>query len=630
MKIDLSKMFIDKPQNYLIEFQNRVLDIVFNFMSVDSTSYDKQVDKLLESIGTFFDVDRIYLFTIDDEYQTMTYSHEWCDTGVEPLIDTDAALGLLLESYPWWMEQLDRHGLVHVQDVSSMPPEASEEQKRLQKNDVKSIVSVAIKVKNKIVAYIGIDSVESTKKWTEEQIHLIHLMADILAKGIAQMNYAKEVNFLAYHDPLTELPNRVLLIKKLTEEIHIANQENTLIGLLFINVDEFKRINDTLGYLQGNELLKQIAQRIVQIDDQGSIVFRTDGDQFVICIKDYKEEANLDQLASQVVAVFKKPFILRGEQYMITASIGIARYPKDGNEPEELIRNAYMAMNKAKSLGKNQYQKSTLELQETVLETASLTNDLYRAIELDELLLHYQPQICNQTGEIVGVEALLRWHHPKYGFVPPFKFIPLAEESRLIIPIGLWVLETASNQWKLWQEKGYTPVRIAVNFSVHQLSHPRIINQIKKVLETTGIPPYYLEIEITESVAMGANTDMIDVLEEVKTLGVSLSIDDFGKEYSSLSRLKDSPVDRLKVDMSFVQGIGVNKKDEIIVRAIVLLADELDLETIAEGVETEEQLEFLKETACDELQGYYFHKPMPADELEQLLQPIDSTHSKNE
>lgn len=235
------------------------------------------------------------------------------------------------------------------------------------------------------------------------------------------------------------------------------------------------------------------------------------------------------------------------------------------------------------------------------------------------MTLHYQSQVRGATGEIIGVETLLRWKHPEYGFIPPCKFIAVAEQTRLILPIGYWVLKTACEQWMEWQEKGFKPIKIAVNFSGHQLNHPDIIRQIEEILAETSMPPEYLEIEITESVAMDHNNEVRGRLDKIKELGISLSIDDYGKEYSSLKRLKESAVDALKIDMSFVQGIGINQKDEIIVKALLSLASNLGIDTVAEGVETKEQLEFLNQTCCIRLQGYYFHKPMPAIEMEKLL-----------
>ncbi|MDN6194603.1 MAG: GGDEF domain-containing phosphodiesterase [Alkalibacterium sp.] len=298
--------------------------------------------------------------------------------------------------------------------------------------------------------------------------------------------------------------------------------------------------------------------------------------------------------------------------------------PNDGEDVETLLKYAEMAMYHAKNLGKNQYQKYSRELRHQALETTLLANDLYQAIERNEMQLYYQPKVNGLTGEIVGVEALLRWKHPELGFVSPAEFIPLAEKTRLILPIGEWVLKTASKQSKEWQDKGFQPMKIAVNFSVHQLNHPNIVEQIDGILEEVMLEARYLEVEITESLAMDNNKKVKETLKKIKSLGITLSLDDFGKAYSSLNRLRESQVDKVKIDMSFIQGIGISRQDEIIVKAILSLASDLGFQTVAEGVETKEQVDFLNKIPCDQLQGYFFYKPMPAAEMEKLLVANDS------
>lgn len=436
---------------------------------------------------------------------------------------------------------------------------------------------------------------------------------------IERQKIQEEVTFLAYHDALTGLPNRLLLSDRLNQGILYAKRQGTLISIMFIDLDGFKIINDTLGHDQGDELLKQFSKRLSNVIRKEDSVCRIGGDEFILYFKGYKDEEALDTIACKVMNVFKKPFSLKGQEYFITGSMGISQYPIDGEDVETLIKNADMAMYKAKSLGKNQYQKCSHDLKYSAIETLSLTNNLYRAIERNEMMLYYQPQVNGLTGEIIGAEALLRWNHPELGFISPYKFIPLAEKTRLILPIGYWVLKTACEQGKVWQDKGFKPIRIGVNFSIHQLNHPDIIEQIEDVLEKTSLEAKYLDVEITESIAMDHNGKIKETLESIKNLGIALSIDDFGKEYSSLSRLKELPIDRVKIDMSFVQGIGLSDKDEIITKAVILLAANLGLETIAEGVETKEQMDFLNQRLCNELQGYYLHKPMPATEIEKLL-----------
>lgn len=619
MGLNKIKIYLDKikAKDYQIAFQKMVLDISFNFMSINQQNFDENVNDLLGKIGSFFNVDRTYLFTLNNNNNTMTYSHEWCSDGINPEVRTIEEIPL--EVFPWWIDQLNKNNLVYVEDVNFMPAEASTEQEQLYRQDVKSLVSVPIIVEEKIQAFIGIDSVTSTKKWTEENIELLQIMAKILSGGINQINFDKKIDFMAYHDALTGLPNRLLLIDRVNQGIIRARSQETLISIMFIDIDGFKMINDTLGHDQGDELLKQLSIRLLSVVRKRDTVCRQGGDEFILYLNDYKDEDNLDVIASKVIDIFTQPFILCGREHFITASLGISQYPIDGDDVPTLIKNADIAMFKAKSLGNNQYYKCSNDLKNSTLENISLINDLYMAIERNEMILYYQPQVNGSTGEILGVEVLLRWKHPQFGFVSPFKFIPLTEKTRLILSIGNWVLKTACKQCKEWQEKGFKTIKFAINFSVHQLIHPGIIEQIEDVLEENSLEAKYLEVEITESTAMDTNDKIKETFEKIKNIGVTLAIDDFGKEYSSLNRIKGLPVDKVKIDMSFVQGIGVSNKDETITRAIISLASDLGFKIIAEGVETKEQMEFLNQCMCDQMQGYYFYKPMPAHEMEDVL-----------
>ncbi|MDY0289948.1 MAG: EAL domain-containing protein [Sphaerochaeta sp.] len=608
---------IIQEKNYVISFQKMILDISFDFMDIIPENFDGKVNTLLKKIGVFFKMDRTYLFTMDLAKSTMTYSHEWCNTGVRPEVNTIEEIPL--DVFPWWLDQLEKHNLVYVEDVHAMPKEASTEQEQLLRQEVQSLISVPIYLDGKIQAFIGIDSVTAKKKWKKENIELLYTMANVISNGLARINAVKKIDHMAYHDALTGLANRSLLSEKLHKGMHHAASHKTLIAIMFIDIEGVKIINDNFGHDQGDKILKQVADRLEQAAGKHDCVSRLGGDEFVIFLTDYEDEQHLESYASHVIEAFSKPFILRNQEFFITASVGISQYPMDGNTIETLIRNADIAMYKAKSLGKNHYYVCSTELKNATFETLTLTNDLYMAIKRNELMVYYQPQVNGTTGEILAVEALLRWNHPKLGIVPPNKFITLAEKTRLIIPIGYWVLKTACAQCKEWQRKGLKPINMAVNFSVHQLNHPKIVEQMENVLKQTSLQASYLEVEITESSTMDITEKTRATLQRIKDLGISLSIDDFGKEYSSLNRLKELPFDKIKLDMSFVNGIGVCSKDEKIIKAILLLAEDLKLKSIAEGVETEEQVAFLNSARCMQVQGFYFHKPMPAHELEQLL-----------
>ena len=442
------------------------------------------------------------------------------------------------------------------------------------------------------------------------------------AEVIQRQKIQEEITFLAYHDFLTGLPNRLLFTDKMNQGIKQANRKRTQISIMFIDIDGFKNINDTLGHNQGDQLLRQVADRLSKIIKRKGNLCRVGGDEFALSINGYNDEEYLDSFIFKVMDSFKNPFILSEQEYYITVSMGIAQYPADGEDVETLMKNADMVMYEAKALGKNQYQKCSQILKDLAIENMLLTNSLHKAVERNEMMIYYQPQVNGLTGEIVGVEALLRWNHPEFGIIQPSKFIPLAESTRLIVPIGNWVLKTACSQNKYWQDKGYKNVRMAVNFSSHQINDPSIVEQVGGILTELSLNPRYLDIELTESIAMNHNGRVKETIKRLKNLGVAFSIDDFGTEYSSLSRLKELPIDRLKIDMSFVQGIGISEKDEAITKAVILLANTLGLRTIAEGVETKDQLDFLNARGCNEVQGFYLYKPMPAEEMEKLLREI--------
>ncbi len=411
----------------------------------------------------------------------------------------------------------------------------------------------------------------------------------------------------------------MLLTDRLNQAIPLARRLAKQVGVVFIDLDGFKMINDTMGHSLGDELLKEVAARLIETVRKDDTVSRLGGDEFILMVQNLADLDDAVIISGKILGCFKRPFVLMGQEFQVNASIGVALYPTDGEDVESLIKNADLAMYEAKNTGKNQFVICTPSMKTKVVETMILTNYLYRALERNELMIYYQPQINGATECITGLEALLRWKHPELGFIPPSQFIPIAEQTGLILPIGNWVLRNACRQNKAWQDAGYPPVRMAVNLSLYQFQNQDLVRLVDDILIETGLNPELLELEITESVAMAEKNNVIEILSDLKALGLTISIDDFGTEYSSLSRLKLMPIDRIKIDMAFVHGIAVSDKDEAITKAIIVLAKNLGLQTIAEGVETKQQLAFLNHRMCDEIQGYYYHKPLPANEIEALL-----------
>ncbi|MGZ4106746.1 MAG: putative bifunctional diguanylate cyclase/phosphodiesterase [Tumebacillaceae bacterium] len=429
---------------------------------------------------------------------------------------------------------------------------------------------------------------------------------------------------LMFKDSLTYLYNRRYFQLKLQEEVdrhHIADLmlQNKKLVVMFLDVDRFKNINDTLGHSVGDKLLQAVAERLGGCIRPQDTVSRIGGDEFTVILPNIQDMREVEQIAQQIITTLAKPYELEQTEFFITASAGLSVYPDDGNDGETLIKNADTAMYTAKERGKNKYIFYSSCMHELAYERLRLDGDLRKALEREEFLVYYQPQVDLQTGRIIGMEALVRWRHPELGLVSPAMFIPLVEENGLIVPIGEWVLRTACRQSKAWQEAGYPPVRLAVNLSAGQFQHYKLTSMIRDVLEETGLDAEWLELEITESTVMKYVEETIATLHELKDMGLKISIDDFGTGYSSLSYLKRFPIDTLKIDQSFVRDISVDGDAAAIAKAVITLGHSLNLEVIAEGVETEEQFGFLKLEHCKAMQGYLFSPPVPADKFEKLL-----------
>ena len=429
----------------------------------------------------------------------------------------------------------------------------------------------------------------------------------------------EQIKYIAYHDTLTGLPNRNLLNELLVHSITLAERNNKCMAVLFLDIDGFKMINDSKGHGMGDQILQEVAERLLKTLRKSDVIARHGGDEFIVIIEELDNCSGVELIANKIINCFQEPFHLENQDYFLTTSVGVAVYPADGQTPDMLIKNADIAMYKAKENGKNQYLFCTPVMKDVANETMELSTNLYRAIEKNELELYYQPQLSCHNNQIMGVEALIRWRHPVMGLISPAKFIPIAEKTGLILPIGEWVLRTACQQNKKWQEQGLPKIRMGVNLSLRQFHNNDLLNLVESVLKETKLAPQYLELEITETIAMKEKSYIINTLNAFRQIGVSIAIDDFGTEYSSLSYLKHLPVDRLKVAMQFIRGIGIDHKDEALAKGIIVLAKSIGMNVIAEGVETKEQLEFLKNHNCDEIQGYYFFKPLAEAEMTKLL-----------
>ena len=426
-------------------------------------------------------------------------------------------------------------------------------------------------------------------------------------------------SFLATHDDLTALPNRVVFSQSVSEAVKIGRRYGQQFAVMFVDLDRFKIINDTLGHSAGDALLIEIAKRLTQSVRESDLVSRIGGDEFVILLRKVSDADQVTTVARKIFSIVVKPLTIHGQECRVTASIGISLFPSDAQDGETLIKNADAAMYAAKEDGRNAFRFHSQEIKNQSIERLMLETSLRRALERNELLLYYQPKRDLGRGGISGVEALLRWNHPDLGLLQPSRFIPLAEETGLIVPIGKWVLETACAQDMAWQRQGLPAIRIAVNLSPRQFADPNLLDDIGAALERSGMPPELLELEITESMMMQNVEHTVQVLTAIKSLGITLAIDDFGTGYSSMSLVKKFPIDVLKIDRSFVREIVHDSEDKAIADAIIALGRALDLTIVAEGVETVEQEAFLRAHNCDEIQGYLISKPLPADEFAGFL-----------
>jgi len=432
----------------------------------------------------------------------------------------------------------------------------------------------------------------------------------------ANKRYQAELEFQAGHDSLTGLANRNLLGDRLSQAIAYATCEARPVWVISADLDRFKFVNDTLGHKAGDMLLKAIGNRLLEAVPETDTVARLSADQFVLVLQERSDAPLTLEAIQQIMDTIAQPLSIHGHNFQQKCSIGIAIYPTDGDDPEILIKHADIAMYRAKESGRNNIQFYAESMNARALERLRLEGDLRNALERNEFVLHYQPQVDLRSGHIVGMEALIRWQHPTLGMIAPDRFIMLAEETGLIVPIGAWVIRTACTQNRAWQLAGLGYLRVAVNLSAIQFAQQDMVKTIAVKLQQTGLAAQYLEIELTESLVMTDVEHAIGILRDLKALGVQLSIDDFGTGYSSLSYLKRFPIDVLKIDQSFVRDITLNPDDAAIVASIISLAHSLRINVIAEGVETAAQLAYLRRNHCDEMQGYFFSRPVPADELE--------------
>jgi diguanylate cyclase len=479
------------------------------------------------------------------------------------------------------------------------------------------------------VISIGIDITDRKKaeEQSSERFNRLQEMHGLLRSAEEQLNKQlaeqqklyEALEHSAYYDPLTSLGNRALLNEKLGDAIRNAELNKCYAALILMDLDNFKKVNDNYGHNFGDELLCAVGKQLRSCVGGKGLAARVGGDEFAVLLPYLKKINEASEECQKILEIFRKPFVLNGRELHVTASIGVSMYPGDGEELAELYRNADIAAYSAKENGGNSVAFFHKHMLEEITEKLSIEEGLRRALRNDEFILHYQPLVDTSTRKIIGVETLVRWNHPVKGMIPPVKFIPIAEETGLIIPIGEWVLRRACHQYVLWKNKAVNPGTLAVNISVRQFEKPEFLKVVKAILEETGMEAKDLEFEITETIAMKDLEHSIKVLMELKALGIRVALDDFGTGFSSLNYLKKLPIQTLKIDKSFIDNVTLDNREDTVVQAVIAIAQKMGLNIIAEGVETEDQLDFLKKEKCSIVQGYLFSKPLAVEGMEDLL-----------
>lgn len=457
------------------------------------------------------------------------------------------------------------------------------------------------------------------------EYQLLSVLAGFFVLGIAltvgyYTAYNRQLQALTdelHYDTLTGLPNRALFFDRLHQALSRSRWTKKNVSVIALDLDRFKTINDSAGPETGDRLLKMVAGRLSGVLRDGDTVARLGGDEFVLCLIDLADEKDIPRIADQVQKAISTPYYLDDYEFYLTSSVGVSAFPRDTHQPEELFNNARTAMYRAKQTGKDNCEFYNPELQNAAPERLLLETSLRRALDRNQFILHYQPKISVRSGRITGLETLIRWQHPERGLVPPNEFIPMLEETGLIVPVGEWVLRSACLQAKTWQETGMADIRMAVNLSARQLQDPNLDKMVEQVLEDTGLEADSLELEITESMLL--EPESATTIQNLSDLGVHFSIDDFGTGYSSLSYLKRYPINTLKIDRSFIRDLATNQEDEAIVKAVIAMAQSLKMNVVAEGVETRGQYSLIRDFHCDEVQGFYFSRPLPTDQCSRLL-----------
>ena len=598
-----------------VHFNQLLLDISSRLVNLDPEKIDEAIDEVLAEIGQFFNVDRSYVFSIDWDSETITNTHEWTEKGIPPAIHRLQKVAF--RDFPWLREHMQNLQVAHAPDVSALPESAREDREEYKQQKIRSLIIVPIIRDGHAVGMFGLDAVRQKGHWDRDIRDNLRLMAQLLSSAMDAARLGRDLKHMAYHDALTQLPNRKLLHDRMTLAVERCRRNEHKVAVMLLDIDDFKLINDTLTHSAGDELLCVLAERLNGLTRGSDTVARLGGDEFVMVCEMTSVE-DVAMLAKRTMDAISAPVMIDGQRIIIHASMGISLMPDDETEQEKLLRNADIAMYAAKAAGKNRFAFYDKSMGKNVQVLIDMRYDLQQAIDNNQLIVHYQPLCDAATGRIGGFEALIRWQHPTKGLLMPAAFLPVAERSDLICQLDQWVMQQACADIPMLYS-GEREMRVSVNLSARDLYDREVVDRFIDVARACGSSiDDRIQLEITESMLMEDVRTAIDHLNRFKSFlpRVRIAIDDFGSGYSSLNYLRQLPIDTLKIDRSFTADL-LNERPsaEAIIRSIMDLARNLGLKVIAEGVETHEQYQFLKSLGCDQLQGYYIGKPQPLDQV---------------
>lgn len=584
--------------------------------------FRQAMPEVLAILGKASGADRVYLFETHAHPETgevvMSLRFEWTQVGIPTGLANPTWQNLPYSAHGmmrWY------HAFLQGQPVGGVVRDLpAAERAFLESDGILALLMVPVFVDERLWGYVGFDSCCQERSWTASEESILVAIAAGIGSAIKRQSTEAQMRHQAFHDALTGLPNRLLFNDRLLQAIDYARQTRALLAVLFLDLDRFKTINDTLGHAVGDRLLQQVSHRLTGCLRDDDTLARWGGDEFTLLLPYLRSTEDAVKVAQRIRDALKPPFHLDGRELHITGSIGIAFYPRNGHDLQTLLKNADAALYQVKAQGRNHYRVYDAASNSDASNLLILDSNLYQALERNEFMVYYQPQISILTGQVTQMEALIRWQHPQFGLISPQTFIALAEENGTIVPIGEWVLRMACQQNRLWQAAGLPTLRVAVNLSARQLQDPHFVKQVATILQETGLAPNFLELEITETAVMQDVNRITSVLHDLRSMGVRIALDDFGTGYSSLSYLRKFPLQALKIDRSFVQDLNWNPEDVAIVSAIVTLAQGLNLSVVAEGVETRKLMERLRSLNCTEMQGYWISPALDVRAATQFLQ----------